>query len=402
MFKTIFITLGVVALGFFVLVVTNAVEVSLPISQEKDTSGAKQDQSEPNEVLPVMVDSTVKNNTTVKVPILPNPNPALQVSPKTQTRNLAFALLSASNPESAKQAQTLLENKNIDGVALQIGWASLETGDEVFNWATLDAILKIAKEKNKGVTLHIFSGAPTGRPFSPWLKSAGVKTYTVNDFKGRSREEALPWDVTLLSQYSQFLKSLSVHLKGTDYLDTVARISVAVPVAEMDLIACRSNMLANAYPYDRATYLASWKAMIDAHATAFPELKKFVSMPVGLICFPERDTTFFTDLMNYATQKYGKTFVPFAADLTSTGSDRSKAYTDTIKNLGVGYQPIWSSTSDPSNRMKGTFPDNFLQAVCTATKSGADYVEVYSVDVLNTDATIQKGIQAVHDNTLCP
>ena len=225
-------------------------------------------------------------------------------------------------------------------------------------------------------------------------------TYSIN-FRGRVREEALPWDQTFLSQYSQFLKSLSAHLSNAGYLSTVARVSVGVPVGEMDLVACRSNTLANLYSYDRTTYLSAWKTMIDAHASAFPAIKKFVSAPVGLICFPDRDTKFFTDIMDYAFQKYGSTFVPFAADLTTEGSDRMKSYTSMVASSGLGYQPIWSSTDDPTNRVKGVYPDKLLQSTCRAVSDGADYVEIYAVDVMNTDATIQKGIQAVHDDSLC-
>ncbi len=320
--------------------------------------------------------------------------------PKTsQPKRLAFALLSLSNAQNVSQVSTLLDNASIDGVAIQIGWTSMETADEIFNWATLDTALKTAKDRGKGVTLHIFSGGPFG--ISPWLKAAGVKAYTLTDFQRRTHEEALPWDQTFLSQYSQFLKSLAAHLSSVNYANTVARVSVGVPVAEMDLIACRNNMLASAYPYDRATYLNSWKTMLDAHASAFPSLKKLVSAPVGLICFPDHDTQFFADLMDYAFKNYGATFVPFAADLTSVGSDRMKSYTSMVASRGLGYQPIWSSTSDPSNRMKSSYPGSLLRATCKAVADGADYVEIYGVDVLNTDAVIQKGIQAVHDTTLC-
>lgn len=323
-----------------------------------------------------------------------------QIIPPTPTTNkvLAFALASAGS-QSASQIGTLLDNTAIDGVALQVGWPTMETSDGVFNWATLDASLKAAKDRKKNITIHVFSGA--GLKTAPWLKAAGVQTYTLTDFQGRSHEEALPWDETYLSQYTQFLKSLAAHLSGAGYADTVARISIAVPVAEMDLIACKNNMLGGTYPYDRATYLASWKTMIDAYATSFPNHKKLISAPVGLICFPNRDTQFFTDIMNYASGTYGTNFAPFAADLTSEGSDRMKSYTSMVPKFGLGYQTIWSATNDRSLRMKGAYPGNLLQAVCKAKSDGADYIEIYGVDVLNTDSTIQKGIKAVHDASLC-
>lgn len=342
----------------------------------------------------------------VKLPLV-KPTPSTSVTPvvtpiKTTTtpksKVLAFALASAGS-QNATQIGALLDKTAIDGVALQIGWPTIETSDEVFDWSVLDAALKAAKDRNKYLTIHVFSGA--GLKVAPWMKAAGMQTYTLTDFQGRTHEEIIPWDGTYLSQYTQFLKSLAAHLSGSGYSSTVARLSVAVPVAEMDLIACRNNMLAGTSPYNRAIYLTSWKTMIDAYGSALPSYKKLVSAPVGLICFPDRDTQFFTDVMNYASEKYGTSFAPFAADLTSEGSDRMKSYASIVARQGSGYQTIWSATNDASHRMKGTFPGNLLQAVCKAKTDGADYIEIYGVDVLNTDSTIQKGIKAVHDASLC-
>lgn len=318
-----------------------------------------------------------------------------------EDKKLAFALLSLANKDNISQVDALLSNSSIDGIAVQIGWTGMETADEVYDWTTLDTLIKKVKQKWKGLTLHVFSWVGWALPFPLWLKNAGVKTYTLTDFQGRKREEALPWDETFLSQYSQFLKSLSAHLSDSDSLDTIKRISVSVPVAEMDLVACRENKLAGTYEYDRATYLSAWKMMIDAYAASFPSVKKLISAPVGVICFPEHDTQFFVDIMDYATVHYGTTFIPFAADLTAEGSDRMKPYIDQFSKGGLWYQPIWSSTEDPSTRMKGTYPWSLLKATCEAISDKADYIEIYAVDVSNTDTTIQKWIKAIHDPTLC-
>lgn len=316
-------------------------------------------------------------------------------------KKLAFALLSLANKDNISQVDALLSNPSIDGIAVQIGWIGMETADEVFDWTTLDTLVKKVKKEWKGLTLHIFSWVGWALPFPLWLKNAGVETYTLTDFKGRKREEALPWDKTFLSQYSQFLNTLSTHLTSTNWLDIIKRISVSVPVAEMDLVACRENMLAGSYEYDREVYLSAWKMMVDAYVTSFPTVKKLISAPVGLICFPKHDTQFFVDIMDYANTNYANMFIPFAADLTVEGSDRMNPYIEQFSKGGLWYQPIWSSTEDPSNRMKGIYPWSLLKATCKAISDNADYIEIYAVDVSNTDTTIQKGIKAIHDPSLC-
>lgn len=303
----------------------------------------------------------------------------------------AFALTQLDGP-----IQSLLAQPGIDGVALQVSWSALQPSADLYDWAELDAALAIAKSDGKEVTLHVLGTV------SSWQKAAGVQTYSFVDLQQKSHEDAIPWDAIYLSEYTRFLTVLGEHLAGAGYVQTVARISVGVPVAEMDLVACSNGMLAPQVPYDRATYLAAWKQMIDAHQATFPDTKKFISAPVGLICFPERDLRFYRDVTSYAEQVGGASFVPFAADLTSEGSDRMSSYLDLVAGLGLGYQTIWSSTNDPSDRMKGQYPGNLRTAVCTAIAEGADYIEIYAVDVLNPDATIQDAIQAIHDPGACP
>ena len=305
----------------------------------------------------------------------------------------AFALTQLTGPVA-----TLLENPGIDGVALQIGWDSIETSDDRFEWSSLDAALSVAQERSKGVTLHVFAG---GFKVSPWLVAAGAQTYSWTDPQGRAREEIVPWDEIYLAEFTEFLGALASHLASTGHLATVERISVAVPVAEMDLAACRENVRAQSYSYDRRVYLESWTRMIDAFDASFPATRKFVSAPVGLICFPERDEQFYRDVMTYARARSESGFIPFAADLTAEGSDRMAPYVDLASANGLGFQTIWSATNDPTNRMKGTYPDNLRAAVCKALALGSNYVEIYAADVLNGDPAIQRGVLALHHAELC-
>jgi hypothetical protein len=301
-----------------------------------------------------------------------------------------FALTQLDGPIEA-----LLEHEGTDGVALQMAWTALETSDDAYNWTALDAALAKAKRYGKTVTLHGFCG------ISPWLKTAGVQTYTFIDFQGKSREEAVPWDAVYLTKFEEFLSALRAHVDDVGALQTIASISVTMPVAEMDLIACRNGVLAPGVFYDRATYLASWRRMIAAYQAAFPTTRKYISAPVGLICYPERDLEFYRDVMTYAEETGGSTSVPFAADLTSEGSDRMSSYPDLVARGGFGLQTIWSATNDSFNRFKGHYPENLRTAVCIAVTQGAESIEIYAIDVLNPETAIQKAIHIVHDPSQC-
>ncbi len=352
----------------------------------------------PAEIPPTQTEDIAK---VPAVPVVPKPTtpsvvptqPSTPPSSPSASKNSAFVLVNMSTPDIT----SLLANAQVDGVAMQLVWSQFEKENNVYTWALIDNNIDIARAKGKKVTIHVFASlnAPS------WLAAAGVKYYSYQDFQGKAHTDPIPWDSVYLSNYTDFLKALADHLKEKNYTDSVSNISVATPVGEMSLISCRNGVLATGINYDRALYLSAWKQMIDAHATYFPSINKFVSAPVGVICMPDNDTSFYREVMDYATSKYGKTFWVFAADLNAEGSSRTKNYLDYMSKTSLAYQTIWSSTNDGKGRMKGTYPSNLKQAICKGLSNGASYFEIYAVDVANKDSSIQSAISIVHTPSLC-
>jgi hypothetical protein len=311
------------------------------------------------------------------------------------TNKQVYALAGLTDPNLA----LLLDHPEIDGISLQAAWMNMETSNNNFFWADLDSALKLAKDRGKGVTLRPLSAFRSGAPMVEWMKTQGMQTFIATNNLGVTSELALPWDDVFLSQYIEFLNALSLHINQAGYADTLVRIQVSAPVNEMDIPPCRNNIIGNTFPYDRAKYLSSWERTIDAFNAAFPDTTKLISANGGRICRPQIDEEFFRDVMGYASRKYNG-FVPSANDLMTTGSDRMSPYLD-LASEGLAYQMIWFSTKASNNRLGGTYPTNLLQSVCKGIDDGADYIEIYAVDVLNPDSTIQSAIQAVHDSSLC-
>ncbi|GEM_PF-969878 len=311
--------------------------------------------------------------------------------------NKVFAL---TQPTS-KNIDDLLADADVDGLALQFAWEAIETSDNVYRFDELDSVMTRSKEKGKQVTLHLLAA-----PHAPkWLEGKGVVYFSSTDFRGRTLRDVVPWDAVYIAQYKEFLTALALHLKEKGTLDAVFDVSVTVPEAEMNLITCRNGALAQGVSYDRVKYLAAWKEIGDSYAKAFPSQVKFVSPPhMGLICAPEQDAEFYTELMNYLLTTYGKSFWVFAADLKIDGSVRSEAYPELLKKTGLGYQTIWSASGKAMNvgvELGGTYPDNLKQSVCSGLKNGATYFEIYQVDVLSADTTLRSALKAVHTPTLC-
>lgn len=305
-------------------------------------------------------------------------------------RSRAFALTNSRDQSLA----ALLAHEHIDGVALQESWAAIETQPGSFSWASLDLAIGAARAVGKEVSLHLLAS-----PRAPaWLANVGAAFYSGRDFQGQPVHDVVPWDSVYLQRFSDFLLAVADHLEDERTLDSVFDVSVVVPVPEMNLVACRDGRLGDSVPYDRAAYLAAWKRMVDAYYRAFPRAAKFVSPPVnGLICAPTVDKELYREVMDYAIDTYDDSFWVFAADLNADGSQRTRDYLDDVASrTSLGYQTIWSATSDPNRRMGGSYPTNLEQAVGIGLSHGATYFEIYAVDVLNPEPAIQRAVTAAH------
>lgn len=334
-------------------------------------------------------------NSTPTPSVTPTPTPTYKPPLIVGGRQM-FALAQMGD----SKISSLLSNPEVDGISLQAGWMNIEQGNNNFVWNDLDAALKIAKEHGKEVTLRpleVFKGNST---LLSWLKSQGMKTTIATNGIGVTNELAVPWDEVFLSQYIEFINALAVHIKDKGYSETLSRIQVSAPVNEMNIPNCNNNSIGGVYAYDREKYLSAWKRVIDAFAVAFPDKVKQISSTSGQICRPQKDSGFFSDVFSYATKTYGDSFVPSANDLMISGSGRMSTTLDLAKN-NVAYQLLWFSTNASNNRLGGNYPDNLLQSVCKGIEQEGNYFEIYSVDILNTNPTIQKAIKAVHDSSLC-
>ena len=307
-----------------------------------------------------------------------------------QPQKYAFALTNSH----AQNLDALLSNKNIDGIALQEVWAMLEPQEGQYHFEQLDLALQRAAAHRKLVSLHVMAS-----PRVPmWLKESGAEFFSGVDFRGRPVTDVVPWDKVYSEKFGRFLNKLSEHLRQQRLYNSVFALGVVVPVAEMNLVGCHHGKLGSV-SYDRSAYLSACKTIIAKYSGSFPQARKFISPPMrDLICFPTQDREFYRELMDDSIRRYGTTCWMFAADLTAEGSERTSNYRDLTRKTGLGYQTIWSSTDDPSLRMKGFYPQNLQLAIKKGLANGAEYFEIYAVDVLNPSTEIQGALSLIHRN----
>lgn len=330
---------------------------------------------------------------------------------------------------------TLAAQTNIDGIAMQVGWADLQASSfsscsslqsaggsaGYYCWDPIDAALATIFQAGTGhrATLHILASPQSVSNVLPGLGAQYVSGQVV------------PWDSHYIAVFSNFLTALSAHLvtlQGLGNHSSVFAVSQTVPVGEMNIIGCLNgnfyggnaqppNTGGPSIPYDNTAYLNAWETMSSAYSSAFGSTGQavFISAPTqGQICGGTADYTFYPSVITNA-RTLGKSFWKFAADLddklfNGIGSQRMSDYfpggsgTDLSNTLPLAFQMLCHSTADSSSScptLGGTYPTNLKLAVCNAMAAGATYIEIYKADVLNSDSTIQAAISAVHTPTNC-
>jgi hypothetical protein len=309
-----------------------------------------------------------------------------------------FALMDAGDPTD--RLEEYADMDSVDGLAFRTAWSLLEPQDGVYDWTALDAAFDIVRLRNKQLTLHT-NVSEIGIP--DWLAGLGVESYTYDSPQGGTSTEPIPWDLTFLARYAQFLDAMAAHIRDRGDNDLLYAVSDGAPVSEMSLYGCLNSTLTGGTPYSRSNYMAAWTSTVDAHnnafpAATFPGVKLFISAPVAVICRPDGDgEAFYTELMSHALDNNPQTTI-FAADLNADGSDRLNQVASFISTRStIALQFIWSSASDPDNRMQGTL----RQAVCSGLNQGANYLEFYKADLSSGDSSIQDAIQLARDGGPC-
>jgi hypothetical protein len=291
--------------------------------------------------------------------------------------------------------EALAKDQRVDGLAIRTSWDQLQPTEAHFNWESIDQAFFVAQKYNKHITLHILSSGYGRAP--AWVFESGAVSYQVQSppFAPRqfTKNDAVPWDGLYLEKFFIFLKSLHAHLNERHFLPLLGYLSAATPVPEMSLVGCRDNQLGDQY-YDRMKYLTAWRYSIDAYSAAFSDTPLLISAPVQTICYPDHDgEDFYRDVMTYALQKTSTHPVIYATDLTARGSERLMQARTHRGQTPVAFQMMGQSSHDPRNRMLGSLQ----QAICQGLSAGANYFEIYKVDLFNlTDTTIQNAISNLH------
>jgi hypothetical protein len=298
----------------------------------------------------------------------------------------------------------VLNDPDVDGLALRLPWDRLEPGDWRFDWAMLDHEFAAAQLHGKKVSLIVMPGPRTPN----WVYSAGARQYAFgscqSQFGGPSPSGLripIPWDPVYLAKWTGFIRALGARYAGNPGLSLIKVTGISGGSAELAISRggpCQSVDAINwqSVGYTREKLLQALRTILDAYAQAFPSTKMALMLVPRPLPPIDSDGKLFTSrdgdargaeqLIDMGMSGYGSRFV-----LQNNGLSAFWNWEKIPQVRGrvpVGYQMLWNASGDPQCRMnRGAIPCDphaVLQAaVNRGIDTGANYLEIYVQDIVN-------------------
>ncbi len=269
---------------------------------------------------------------------------------------------------STATASQLTQSFNIpgvDGVAVVLGWNSLEPSKGQYVWTLLDQWIGQVSALGKKIDLVIPAGSSTPAwLFQPLPNGAGATPlmFTVSPHAGSTGVcdtdiIAAPWDPVFLAQWDAMLAAVSAHLKaaGTYNAITLVRLTginrtteelrLPAETAASTGLACVSNSITTWQQagYRPSLLLQGWNALLASFRKSFPD-KSFAASIIPNDAFPgiAQDGSIIKGqigdedeplLMSAAQQLPGRLVVQF--DFLMPGDIASTVVTGAAQNYGT-------------------------------------------------------------------
>jgi hypothetical protein len=294
---------------------------------------------------------------------------------------------------------SVLTNSNVDGVALKVGWDTVEAADGVYSWTSVDGLIDDAAEAGKTVTLHVVAGYQTPN----WVFSEGAQGFYF--VWGESWGPQIcsvvvvprPWDPIFLQKWTAFIRAFGARYNSNPTVAGV-KISGLNSVDEETLLPYRVNApITNGATsctgyndvvdwqvdgYTRLLIESAWQQIARAFQAAFPSKALVATMNMG--GFPPIDDNgvIFTpppsafgqdqqatlDIIAIGVADFGSQFALQNDGLLSSGSawPTEASYANQIT---TGYQTI------------SALGVNLPSALNIAVSAKAEYLELYASDL---------------------
>ena len=194
---------------------------------------------------------------------------------------LATKKIDAANDLPSQQA---IRANGVSGVALRIGWSTLQPAPDRYDWSLFDQVVKPAIASGRKLSIGVVTGS-----FSPrWLAQRGVAMRSFTIARRGCTSEQVPefWDPDYSRAYVAMMRAIRDHLKeiGGYQALTIVKLT-GITQSSLELRTPVSNRCSQqvddewrSYGYRPSKAVAAWREMADGVAATFPD--KLLIQPI--------------------------------------------------------------------------------------------------------------------------
>lgn len=195
----------------------------------------------------------------------------------------------AFNATATADAMQALASPDVDGIAIDVVWTQIAaSAPRTYEFAQLDALLRLARDAHKGVELAVVGAGGTPSWFDP--QTLVHLQYTPHNGATDRCYDTLappPWDAAYLAAWDDMTGQLAAHVASAGFSDTVVALRLTgmnastpethlptqAPASLAKPPACLtvdSVAAWHAAGYTPTKIKAAWAAMVTSWATHFP------------------------------------------------------------------------------------------------------------------------------------
>lgn len=308
-------------------------------------------------------------------------------------------------------AQEVIDNPNVDGVALRYRWMWLEPREGHYDWSQIDNVINQAASRGKKVSISIVPG--WGTP--DWVYAAGAARYSYMFGPGGGMEACrqasipVPWDPVFMGKWQNFVRAAGAHYDNNPAVVSMKLLGINANTPEMILPHAgpwshcpNSDQISNWQKsgYTRTRLVQTWQAMANLWMGAFPHKALILELvPGGMPAIddtgeippranPNGDVIATQRIIALAAHTIGPQQLVVQNDGLSAFWNWEMIPELAQRGAAVGYQMLWAATGDRQCRMnRNQCPDDPQAVLAAAVNRGVEtdarYLEIYPIDIRN-------------------
>ncbi len=308
-------------------------------------------------------------------------------------------VFSLSNSDRAAQ-QAVLDNPDVDGVSIRVGWVTLEPTEGAFDWTFVDSEVSRAAGAGKVVLLRIATQAGKPQWVTDAVTAAGGTFYNF-DQNGVLTTIPVFWDPTFLTKKKAMITAVGAHFANNPTVKIVCASFANATSEDWNVPHTPAEVVKwLALGYTSEKMLDAGRQIIDTTMVAFPNA--YVTMAIagnghvnGQNLDPDADYVARNAILA-ARNSWGDRMIVQKNSLSTLSAIAPGTGTnfELLDNSRpeVGAQMLFWCFNDTSYRMNGGAPGDAAailhQAITTGLGYGMKFEEIYQLDCVNIPTEI--------------